>query len=93
MQIEGCRILCSCQKKGDTWFVGATTNWNSREMTIDLSFFQEGNYKAEIFEDGINADKDTTDYKRNIKTVKTGDKLLIQLFSGGGRAARIEKEN
>lgn len=40
------------------------TNWTPRSCTIDLSFLSEGNYEAEIFADGINADREATDYKK-----------------------------
>lgn len=79
------------RKKGDTWFVGAMTNWTPRELTIDLSFLPEGNYQATIFKDGVNADRDGTDYKKEVIQVKSGDKLKASLSNGGGWVARIEK--
>ena len=81
------------RKKGDTWFVGAMTNWDARNMIIDLSFLSKGNYQAVIFRDGINADRDATDYKKETIKVTSSDKLKIQLAPGGGWAARIEKIN
>ncbi len=80
------------RRKGDSWFVGAMTNWSPRELIIDLSFLGAGEYTAEIFKDGINADRDATDYKKEVITVKSGDKLNIKLMNGGGWAARIEKK-
>jgi len=77
------------RRKGDTWFVGAMTNWTPRELTIDCSFLPPGNYEAEVFKDGLNSDRDGTDYKRELIKVKSGDKLKIQLYGGGGWAARI----
>ena len=79
------------RKKGNTWFVGAMTNWDPRELTLDLSFLSEGEYEAVIFQDGVNADRQATDYKKVIKKVVAGDKLTIKLASGGGWAARMEK--
>ena len=79
------------RKKGTTWFVGVMTNWDAREKTIDLSFLGNGSYKATIFEDGINANKDATDYIRKVVTVTAKDKLPIQMASGGGWTARFEK--
>lgn len=52
------------RRKGNTWFVGSMTNWTPRSCTIDLSFLGEGNYEAEIFADGVNADREATDYKK-----------------------------
>jgi alpha-glucosidase len=80
------------RRKGETWFVGAMTNWSPRELTIDLSFLSAGEYTAEIFKDGINADRDATDYKKEVITVKSGDKLKVKLMNGGGWVARIEKK-
>jgi len=80
------------RKKGSTWYAGAMTNWNPRELTVDLSFLGDGQYKATIFEDGINAGKDGTDYTSKTITVTAKDKLNIKMASGGGWAARFDKE-
>ncbi|MGE5497439.1 MAG: glycoside hydrolase family 97 catalytic domain-containing protein, partial [Syntrophothermus sp.] len=79
------------RKKGDTWFAAAMTNWTPRDLTLDLSFLGEGNYRAVIFKDGVNADREATDYKKEEVTVTSKDKLSIRLFPGGGFAARFEK--
>jgi len=81
------------RKKGDTWFVGAMSNWTPRELTLDLSFLGAGTYEAVVFKDGINADRDATDYKKEVVKVSSGDKVKIQLAPGGGWVARIEKLN
>jgi alpha-glucosidase len=80
------------RRKGETWFVGAMTNWTPRELTIDFSFLKPGNYQAEIFRDGINADRDATDYKKEVVNISAGDKLKVKLMNGGGWVARIEKK-
>ena len=77
------------RRKGDVWFVGAMTNWSPRELTMDLSFLGAGEYKAEIFKDGINANRDATDYKKEVITVKSSDKLNVKLMNGGGWVARF----
>ena len=79
------------RQKGDTWFVGAMTNWDARQLTLNFSFLPAGNYQAVVFRDGINADRDATDYKKETVKIASGDKLNIQLAPGGGWAARIEK--
>lgn len=81
------------KKKDNVWFVGAMTNWNPRDITIDLSFLGDGNYEAEIFKDGINADRDATDYKREVISVSAKDKLNARLMNGGGWTARIYKKS
>ncbi len=78
------------RRKGANWFVGAMSNWTSRDITLDFSFLKEGTYEATIFEDGVNADRNATDYKKITKQLKSGDKLTIHLAPGGGWAARID---
>lgn len=79
------------RKKDDIWYVGAMTDWSPRELTIDFSFLNDGVYEAEIFKDGINADRDATDYSRELINIKSGDLLKVKLMNGGGWVARIEK--
>ena len=61
------------------------TNWTARDMTLDFSFLPEGNYEAEIFKDGVNADRDATDYKREIIAVSknTGDHKTLSGWGMG----------
>ena len=83
--------LALARKKGDTWFVGAMSNWTPRDMTLDFSFLGNGDFQAVIFKDGINADRDATDYTKEVINITQNSKLNIQLAPGGGWAARIEK--
>jgi alpha-glucosidase len=79
------------RKKDNTWYVGAMTNSNARDLEIDLSFLESGDYTIEIFRDGINAERHAEDYKRVTKTVTASDVMNIHLASGGGWIAKIEK--
>jgi alpha-glucosidase len=77
------------RRKGDTWYVGAITNWDGHDVNIDLSFLPEGAYEAEIFKDGINADREGSDYVREVVKVSSKDQLKAEMAAGGGWAARI----
>ncbi len=79
------------RRKGNTWYVGAMTNWTPRDLTIDFSFLPKGNYSTTVFEDGINADRDAADYKKVAMNISSGEKLKIHLAPGGGWVARIER--
>lgn len=79
------------RKKGDTWFIGAMTNWTPRDLALDFTYLPAGNYQAEVFHDGMNADRDGTDYKKEIMKITSGQKLTIHLAPGGGWAARLVK--
>ena len=79
------------RRNGDKWFVGAMTDWTSRELDVNFSFLPEGNYKITIYQDGINADRNAKDYKMIKRTITKDDNLKIKLAPGGGWAAIIEK--
>ena len=80
------------RRTGDTWYIGAMSDWNARDITIDLSFLKDGNYEAEFFADGVNADRDATDYKREVKQLSSKDKLNVHISNGGGWAAKISRK-
>ena len=79
------------RQHGNEWYVGALTNWDARELTLDLSFLGEGNYTLELFKDGINADRAARDYKKEVISVPADRKVTIKMAPGGGWAAKIYK--
>ena len=83
--------IAMARKHGDNWYVGALTNWEPRELELDLSFLGDGDYKLELFKDGINADRAASDYKKEIIPVPADRKLKIKMAPGGGYAAKIYK--
>ena len=81
--------LLLARRSGNEWFVAAMTDWKARDMELDLSFLPAGNYKIEIFRDGINADRHAQDYKHLTQEVKAGERIKINMVSGGGWVAKI----
>lgn len=81
--------VAMARRKGTEYFAAAMTNWTARDITLDFSFLPEGNFHIEIFQDGINASRNGTDYKKVERTISKDDKLTVRLAAGGGWAARI----
>jgi alpha-glucosidase len=79
------------RRKGNKYFAAAMNNWKPRDITLDFSFLPEGTFHISLFEDGINADRNGTDYKKIEKTITKNDQIKIHLAPGGGWAARIFK--
>ncbi len=77
------------RKSDDEWYVGAMTDWTPRDLTVDFSFLNNGDYMIQIYQDGINADRNAIDYKKVMTKISKNDKLNIHLASGGGWIARI----
>ncbi|HVB03369.1 MAG TPA: glycoside hydrolase family 97 protein [Chitinophagaceae bacterium] len=85
--------LAEARRHGSAWFVGAMTDWNPRDLQLDFSFLPQGNYKMVIFQDGINADRNGTDYLKITRRIRSGEHMTVHLAPGGGWAARITPLN
>ena len=62
------------------------TGWNGKVVMVQPISGAFG------FADGINADREATDYKKEVRIVTAKDKLNVQLAPGGGWTARITKK-
>jgi alpha-glucosidase len=85
------QFILLARQHGEDWYVGAMTNWTPRDLTVNLSFLGDGNFTAEIFQDGVNAVRAPIDYKRVTKQVSSKDQLTIHLAPGGGWVARLHR--
>ena len=77
------------RRSGKDWYVGAMTSWTPRDIEIDLSFLPAGNFSMDAYQDGINADRMASDYKKTTSQVTKSTKLKVHLAPGGGYAARL----
>lgn len=81
------------RKNGDNWYIGAMTDWSERNIEVSLNFLDGKKYKAEIFQDGVNANKRGIDYKIVSKEVTSTDQLKIEMKQGGGWVAILTPVN
>ncbi|HPG38782.1 MAG TPA: glycoside hydrolase family 97 protein [bacterium] len=79
------------RRSGNDWYIGAMNDWTPRTLKVDLSFLGEGEYKALVYSDGINAAQHAEDFSVTTTTAKKGDVLEINLAPGGGWVARLGK--
>ena len=75
------------------WYIGAMTDWTPRELQINFSFLPNGTWQLEEYQDGPNADRVGSDYKRLTSIVNNKTKLWIKLAGGGGWVAQIRSQN
>jgi alpha-glucosidase len=88
---EPAQYVTIARRHGSDWFLGAMTNGDPRDLEIPLSFLGAGEFEAQIFADGADADKVATSVAVSKKPVKAGDKLTIHLAPGGGAAVIIRQ--
>ena len=86
------KYITIARRSGDAWYVGALTNWDERDITLDLSFLGEGEWSLDIFQDGPNAEKAARDYVHTAATVPADRKITAHLAPGGGWAAKITRK-
>jgi len=79
------------RRNGDTWYLGGMTGWTKREITVSLDFLGEGNYQMTSWEDGINVDRNATDFAVRKKSVSKNNTITVKMASGGGYAAILSK--
>jgi len=79
------------RRNGSDWYVGAMTDWTPRTLDIDLSFLPAGNFIMDAYQDGVNAGRNASDYRKITMQVNKTTKVKLPLASGGGWAARIHQ--
>jgi alpha-glucosidase len=84
--------IISARKKGQDWFIGGMCDWTPRDLTVKFDFLEDGNYKATICKDGVNADRYAADYviQKDVQ-VSRSDSMKIHLAPGGGFLIKLEK--
>ena len=78
------------RRKGTTWYIAAMTNWQPRQLDIRLDMLSMGTHQMEMLADGVNADREATDYLKQNRQVTKGDVLHVNLMPGGGWSAIIK---
>ena len=84
--------VAMARRSGNTWYVGVMGDWTPRKVELDLSkILGEGNYVAEVFRDGLNADRLGEDYIHETVEVPSSRKMVAELAPAGGYVLKITK--
>ena len=83
--------IVTVRKKDVNWYIGGMTSWDERDVQLDFSFLPEGmSYTAVLFKDGVNANKQAEDYRKETIRIDKDSRLTLHLASGGGFAMKLE---
>ncbi|WP_347839058.1 glycoside hydrolase family 97 protein [uncultured Draconibacterium sp.] len=84
--------IAVARRSGDTWYVGAMTDWDARELELNMDFLGEGTYTIKVWKDGLNADKHASDFAQETLEVTSSSTVKVKMAPGGGWAAIIKKK-
>jgi alpha-glucosidase len=85
--------IITARKQGDDWYIGSMTDWTARDFKFPLKFLRKGKYEVTICSDGINADRNASDYRITKSILTSTDSLHISMSPGGGNFVRLKKIN
>lgn len=85
-------VIARKDRNSEDWYVGALTNVEARNVSIDLSFLGDGKYEAQIYRDGPKADYESNPYDIVIerRTVSKASVIDLSLGRSGGAAIRFK---
>jgi alpha-glucosidase len=75
--------LVVARKKGYKWYIGAITNWEERDIELDITALKSGAKSGKIFRDGPNANRVGKDYVTEQLQI-WGSTIKFHLAKGGG---------
>ncbi len=76
------------RRRGEDWYIGVLNGAEAATLPINLSFLGQGSWKADMFCD--NPDDPAT-FKRETKTVTTGDTFTVSMSKRGGAVVWLTK--
>lgn len=77
------------RRKENEWYIGSITNWQSRKLSIPLSFLKNGKYTAEIYADAADATLNPKHTAISKQVVDNKTILQASLVTGGGYCVRL----
>jgi len=93
--LDGCpdsMVVAARRAKDGSWYAAGMADVSARDCVLDTSFLVKGQWRAEIFRDAADSDREGTHYVRETNVaVKAGDKLNVHMAPGGGFVVRFSK--
>ncbi|MDI6848654.1 MAG: glycoside hydrolase family 97 protein [Candidatus Saccharicenans sp.] len=78
------------RKSGDSWYLGAMTDWTPREFELKLDFLEPGKlWEAALWADGANAGRFASDFSRQSLKLTSTETIRLKLAPGGGAVLRL----
>lgn len=85
------KYVTVARRSGADWWVGTLNNGTIRTLNLTLDFLGDGRYRAEIYTDAADADKNPNHLNKEVRTVTRKDSIELPLAADGGSVIRFSK--
>ena len=85
------KYICIARRRNNDWYIGAITNREARNITVDLGFLGTGTFNAEIYTDAADAGKHPDHLKQRSMPVTKKSTIALPLAIGGGTVIHLKK--
>lgn len=85
------KYVTVARRSGADWWVGTLNNGTARTLNLKLDFLGDGQYRAEIYTDAADADKNPNHLNKEVRTVTSKDRVELPLAADGGSVIRFSK--
>jgi alpha-glucosidase len=84
--------LVLVRQAGGEWFLGALTNSEPRELSVELDFLAPGRWNMRLWRDAADAHENAEHLATEERSVRNDDTLTLRLAPAGGAVARFQKQ-
>lgn len=83
-------VVARCS--GSRWYIGAMTNEEEREITLNLDFLPKGEYQLVSWEDAVDAGMHPQNLVKRKRKLSTSSSLRFNMAKGGGFVGYLDKQ-
>ena len=84
------KYIAIARRKGEKWFIALMTDWNSRNISLNMDFLPGSNYEATIYRDKPGSTNEPKVYEKQSRNLSRGDTVDMYLAPGGGTVIVLE---
>ena len=85
------KYVTVARRNGTDWWIGTLNDGTARTLNLKLDFLGEGEYRAEVYTDAPDAERNPNHLSKEIRTVTRKDKIELPLAVDGGAVLLISK--
>ena len=85
------RFAVLARRKGADWWCAGIASKEGKSFELDTGFLGSGRWQATIFRDAEDAALDPASYVREVRTIRAGERLRLDMACGGGFAVRFAR--